>query len=57
MIFGVGEISVKYGRIFWIDSVNFFNEPLSKLSKTYGVKNSLKGYFPHGFNTKKMRTI
>ena len=45
-------ISVKHGRIIWIDSLNFFNEPLAKLSKTYGIKNSVKGYFPHGFNTK-----
>ena len=50
-------ISVKHGRIIWIDSLNLFNEPLSKLSKTYGIKNSVKGYFPRGFNTKTMRTI
>ena len=45
-------ISVKQNRIIWIDSLNFFNEPLSKLTKTYGIKNSAKGYFPHGFNSK-----
>ena len=45
-------ISVNHGRIIWIDSLNFFNEPLAKLSKTYGIKHSVKGYFPHGFNTR-----
>ena len=44
-------ISVKHCRLVWIDSLNFFNEQFSKLSKTYGIKNSVKGYFPHGFNT------
>ena len=45
-------ISVKHGIIIWIDSLNFFNEPLAKLSKTYGINNSVKGYFPHGLNAK-----
>jgi hypothetical protein len=36
----------------WIDSLNFFNEPLASLPKTFGIQNSVKGYFPHGFNTK-----
>ena len=44
-------ISIKCGLVVWIDSLNFFNEPLASLPKTYGIKNTVKGYFPHGFNT------
>ena len=29
----IQHISVKHGRILWIDSLNFFSEPLSKLFK------------------------
>ena len=34
----------------FIDSYNFFMSPLKKLSETY-VIDTLKGYFPHHFNT------
>ena len=44
-------ISIKNGRIVLIDSLNFFAQPLAKLPQTYGIVNSEKGYFPHGFNT------
>ena len=44
-------ISIKNGRIVWIDSLNFFAQSLAKLPQTYGIVNSEKGYFPHGFNT------
>jgi hypothetical protein len=47
----IQSISIKNGKIMWIDSLNFFNQPLSKLPQTYGILNSVKGYFPHGFNT------
>lgn len=40
----------KAGSIKFIDSLNFFLEPLRNLSKSYGIK-TLKGYFPHKMNT------
>jgi hypothetical protein len=39
----------KYEQHF-IDSYNFFMSPLKKLSETYDI-DTLKGYFPHHFNT------
>ena len=47
----IQQIAIKNRKIIWIDSLNFFNQPLSQLPKTYGIKNTVKGYFPHGFNT------
>ena len=37
------QIAIKGRRIVWIDSLNVFNQPLSKLPKTYGIKNTEKG--------------
>jgi hypothetical protein len=34
----------------FVDSCNFFLEPLRKLSKTYDI-DTIKGHFPHHFNT------
>jgi hypothetical protein len=34
----------------FVDSYNFFQERLSKLSKTYDI-DTIKGHFPHHFNT------
>ena len=48
----IQNISLKEGRISFIDSLNFFNEPLGNLPKTYNIQFSQKGYFPHAFNTK-----
>ena len=47
----IQRISLIGNRISFIDSLNFFNEPLSNLPKSYGIKDTVKGYFPHGFNT------
>ena len=38
-------------RLRFIDSLNFFQCRLKDLSKTYGI-DTLKGHFPHHFNTK-----
>ncbi len=45
------KLSIKGGKISWIDSFNFFLEKLSNLPKTFSIKNSMKGNFPHAFNT------
>lgn len=34
----------------FIDSLNFFQMPLSRLPKTFGLTELKKGYFPHFFN-------
>ena len=34
----------------FVDSCNFFLEPLRRLSKTYDI-DTVKGHFPHHFNT------
>ena len=47
------RITYMYFRKFnlrFIDSVNFFLQPLKKLSDTYSI-DTLKGFFPHHFNT------
>lgn len=38
-------------QISFIDSFNFLPMSLSKLPKTFGLKELAKGYFPHLFNT------
>jgi hypothetical protein len=40
----------KAGAVRFIDSLNFFLEPLRELSKSYDIK-TLKGWFPHTMNT------
>jgi G:T-mismatch repair DNA endonuclease (very short patch repair protein) len=37
-------------HIRFVDSLHFFLEPLKNLSKTYNI-DTLKGFFPHHFNT------
>jgi hypothetical protein len=37
-------------KLRFIDSLHFFLEPLKNLSKTYSIE-SVKGHFPHHFNT------
>lgn len=45
-------LTVKYGNLKFIDSLNFFAAPLSKLPKMMCIEgNVAKGYFPHLFNT------
>ncbi|XP_033111239.1 uncharacterized protein LOC117112281 [Anneissia japonica] len=45
------SIKVKDTTIRFIDSLSFLPMPLSKLPKTFGIKELKKGYFPHRFNT------
>lgn len=42
---------IKVGRYKFIDSLNFFNVALAKLPKMFSLENSLKGHYPHMFNT------
>ena len=44
-------IRIKEMSIRFIDSLNFFPMPLSKLPKAFGIS-ECKGFFPHLFNTK-----
>lgn len=48
------HLSVKDYKIRFIDSINFFQMPLAKLPKTFGLDQTkmLKGFFPHLFNKK-----
>ena len=43
-------ISLVFRKIKIIDSVSFIPMPLDKFSKTFGIKELSKGYFPHEFN-------
>ena len=44
-------MQVTHDRIRFIDSLSFFQMPLSAFPKTFGVTELKKGYFPHLFNT------
>ncbi|XP_072043050.1 uncharacterized protein [Amphiura filiformis] len=46
------SITVPGPNIVFKDSLNFFPMPLSKLPKSFGIRQLCKGYFPHFFNTK-----
>jgi hypothetical protein len=37
-------------NIRFIDTLHFFNEGLRKLPEIFGIKETVKGYFPHHFN-------
>jgi len=43
-------LEVKHDRIRFIDSLSFFQTPLSAFPKTFGLTELHKGYFPHKFN-------
>ena len=43
-------LEVKHDRICFIDSLSFFQMPLSAFPKTFGLTELRKGYFPHKFN-------
>ena len=43
-------ISLVFRKIKIIDSVSFIPMPLDKFSKTFGIKELSKGFFPHEFN-------
>ena len=44
-------MQVTHDRIRFIDSLSFFQMPLSAFPKTFGITELKKGYFPHLFNT------
>ena len=44
-------MQVTHDRIRFIDSLSFFQMPLSAFPKTFGIKELKKAYFPHLFNT------
>ena len=51
---GAKILEIKHFRIRFIDSLNFFQMPLSSFPKTFGLDPEIsKGYFPHLFNTGK----
>ena len=47
---GCKLLEVKHDRIRFIDSMSFFQMPLSAFPKTFGLTELCKGYFPHKFN-------
>ena len=48
---GAKLLLVTFDRITFIDSLSFFQMPLSAFPKTFGLTELKKGYFPHLFNT------
>jgi len=49
-------LEVKHDRIRFIDSLSFFQMPLSAFPKTFGLTELCKGYFPHMFNLPEHQT-
>ena len=47
---GCKLLEVKHDRLRFIDSMSFFQMPLSAFPKTFGLTELCKGYFPHKFN-------
>ena len=47
---GCKLLQVQHDRIRFIDSLSFFQMPLSAFPKTFGLNELRKGYFPHKFN-------
>ena len=47
---GCKLLQVQHDRIQFIDSMSFFQMPLSAFPKTFGLTELKKGYFPHLFN-------
>ena len=50
---GCKLLEVKHDRIRFIDSLSFFQMPLSAFPKTFGLTELKKVYFPHKFNIRK----
>ena len=48
---GAKLLQVTFDRIRFIDSLSFFQMPLSTFPKTFGLTELKKGHFPHLFNT------
>ena len=53
---GCKLLEVKHDRIRFIDSLSFFQMPLSAFPKTFGLTELRKGYFPHQFNIPEHQT-
>ena len=53
---GCKLLEVKHDRIRFIDSLSFFQMPLSAFPKTFGLTELKKGYFPHKFNIRDNQT-
>ena len=53
---GCKLLEVKHDRIRFIDSLSFFQMPLSAFPKTFGLTEFKKGYFPHKFNIRGHQT-
>ncbi|XP_043287522.1 uncharacterized protein [Venturia canescens] len=48
---GTKIITMRVGKLVFLDSLNYFHMPLSALPKSFGLKTALaKGSFPHLFN-------
>ena len=47
---GCKLLQVQHDRLRFIDSLSFFQMPLSAFPKTFGLTDGCKGYFPHKFN-------
>ena len=48
---GAKLLQLTFDNINFIDSLSFFQMPLSAFPKTFGLTELKKGYFPHLFNT------
>ena len=53
---GCKLLEVKHDCIRFIDSLSFFQMPLSAFPKTFGLTELRKGYFPHKFNLPEHQT-
>ena len=53
---GCKLLEVQHDRIRFIDSLSFFQLPLSAFPKTFGLTELHKGYFPHKFNLPEHQT-
>ena len=47
---GCKLLQVQHDHLRFIDSLSFFQMPLSAFPKTFGLTEGCKGYFPHKFN-------
>nr|CAI5858649.1 unnamed protein product [Callosobruchus analis] len=52
IIQGTKLLLLSVENVKFIDSLNYFPMPLSKLPKAFGLQGLKKGYFPHLFNKK-----
>ena len=53
---GCRLLEVKHDRIRFIDSLSFFQMPMSAFPKTFGLTELCKGYFSHKFNIPEHQT-